>query len=831
MPVILGQARDTNIDMTRIALSLTLFLAATEGVTATPVTGKVRSEAGDPVPFASVTVKGGSQGTTSNAAGDYRLDLPPGSYVLYCGHVEYERTETRIIVTDKPLTRDFVLHPQTLTLGEVRVRPGGEDPAYAIIRKAIAQREYHRTRIRSWSCNAYVKGLLRLNNYPKSFMGQKVEFDDDDTTRKERILFLSETIAKVFYRQPEGQRIQVLSTRVSGRSDAFGLGSPQPVSFYEENVRLSSALNPRGFVSPIADNALYFYKYRYQGAFTEDGRLVNRIEVIPKRPYEPLFRGFIQIVEDDWDIHSLDLTLSKQSQMEFLDTLVLQQSYARVRGGFLMLQSQTLLPVFRQFGFRANGHFISVFSDYEVEPAFSKGLFGRTILRYDTASNRRTPEYWERLRPIPLLPEEQRDYVRKDSLRYLDSLDRRQNRVTATGILLTGQNFIRRRDSLSLSINPLLNDIGFNTVEGWMARVSGTLAKELPGRRRLSFTPVIRHGFGNGRTNIYATARYRYGTGLSRNFQLAGGRRVLQFNPANTVYLMSNTVNTLFYGNNFLKIYESAYADVSHTTGLRNGFSLQAGLQYQSRHLLQNTDTLTFWGRDASRRRFTPNLPSEAAAIGMPDHRALLATLSLTWRPGTRYIEFPDRTLSLSGRAPVINLSYTGGIRALGSEVDYGKWRLSVRDDVRLRLAGTFRYRVAAGGFLHAARVEYPDYRHFNGNQVPKAGEYLNTFQLARYYELATRDRLYTEIHAEHDFGGAITNKIPVVRKMNLRLMVGTNTLLTASDGNYAEVFVGLDNLFKTFRLDAIIARDRDGSTRTGIRLGVRGIDALLQED
>jgi len=826
--------------MTRHLLLLALLhtLPAPEADAAT-VTGKVRSEAGTPVPFASIAVKGGRQGTTTNAEGDYSLDLPAGSHVLVCGHVGYQREEARITVSDKPVTRDFTLRLQELTLGEVRVKPGGEDPAYAIIRNAIRQREFHRTRVDSWSCDVYVKGLLRLGGYPRSFMGQKVEFEDGDTTRKERILYLSETLAKVRYRQPEGQRVEVVSTRVSGRSNAFGLGSPQPVSFYDENVQLSTALNPRGFVSPIADNATYFYRYRYQGAFSEDGRLVNRIQVIPKRPYEPLFQGYIQIVEDDWNIHSVDLTLTKASQMEFLDTLVVQQTFAPVRSGVYLLQGQTLLPVFRQFGFQASGHFISVFSNYEVGPAFAKGSFGRTILKYDTGSNRRPTDYWDRIRPIPLLPEEQRDYIQGDSLEarrrdpaYLDSLDRRQNRLTLNALLLTGQSFNRRKDSIRLSFNPLINNIGFNTVEGWMVRIPATLTKDLPGRRSLSLSPVLRHGFGNGRTNLYASLRYRYGDRLARDIRIAGGRRVLQFNDANPVSLFSNTGNTLTFGNNYLKIYEAAFAEVSHTAGLGGGLTLQAGLRYQSRHLLQNTDTTTFWGRKPANRRFTPNLPAEAAAIGMPDHQALLATLNLTWRPGSRYIELPDRTIPIANGSPVISLNYTHALKdALGSDVDYGRWRLSIRDDIPLALAGTFRYRLAIGGFLHANSVQFPDYRHFNGNQVLKAGEYLNTFQLARYYELATRDRLYAEIHAEHDFAGALTNKIPLVRKLNLRLVTGTNALLTRQDGNYVEVFAGIDNILKVMRIDAILARDRNGNARTGIRLGIRGVDAFFPED
>ena len=42
-------------------------------------------------------------------------------------------------------------------------------------------------------------------------------------------------------------------------------------------------LNPRGFVSPIADNALNYYNYKFLGSFFEDGKEVNTIKVIPKK--------------------------------------------------------------------------------------------------------------------------------------------------------------------------------------------------------------------------------------------------------------------------------------------------------------------------------------------------------------------------------------------------------------------------------------------------------------------------------------------------------------------------------------------------------------------
>ena len=92
--------------------------------------------------------------------------------------------------------------------------------------------------------------------------------------------------------------------KVSGQSDGYGLSAPQFISLYDNNIFIGENLNPRGFISPISDNAMNYYSYKYEGTFYEEGRQINKIKVVPKRKYEPLFSGYINIVEDDWRIHS-----------------------------------------------------------------------------------------------------------------------------------------------------------------------------------------------------------------------------------------------------------------------------------------------------------------------------------------------------------------------------------------------------------------------------------------------------------------------------------------------------------------------------------------------
>ena len=231
------------------------------------VTGIVKDNSGNLLPFASIVVKGGKLGTTANNEGKYILNLPAGSYVLQCMHVGYKMSEKEVTVTAEPLQINFTLLLQELTLKEIVIGNGMEDPAYEIIRQAIKKRSFYKNQVNAFQCQVYIKGQLRLQDYPATIFGQKVDFADGDTS-KNKMIYLSETIATYSFQKPEKEKVEVTSTRVSGQADGFGFGSPRYVTFYDNNIQISKALNPRGFISPIAENALNFYHYKFMGSFT-----------------------------------------------------------------------------------------------------------------------------------------------------------------------------------------------------------------------------------------------------------------------------------------------------------------------------------------------------------------------------------------------------------------------------------------------------------------------------------------------------------------------------------------------------------------------------------
>jgi hypothetical protein len=166
------------------------------------ISGTVTDDKGHALPFASVLVKGTPRGTTANNEGKYFLHLDSGTYTIVCQYVGYERKEKKITIGYENAVLDFQLSLQQLSLAEVVVKPGGEDPAYEIIRNAIKKRTYYLNQIDKFQCEVYIKGQLRLRNYPNKIFGQKVDFEDGDTSKK-KMVYLSETVARYSAQKPK----------------------------------------------------------------------------------------------------------------------------------------------------------------------------------------------------------------------------------------------------------------------------------------------------------------------------------------------------------------------------------------------------------------------------------------------------------------------------------------------------------------------------------------------------------------------------------------------------------------------------------------------------
>jgi hypothetical protein len=370
---------------------LLLFMATVAIVTvhAATISGAIKDKNGQLLPFSSVLVKGTTQGASANSKGMYTLQLTAGEYTLLAQFIGYKTVEKKIRIGKEDVALDFELEEQQYNLKDVVVKSGGEDPAYEIIRKTIAKREEHLNENKRFQCEVYIKGQTQLRDFPKSFFGQKIDFEDGDSSKR-KMLFLSETVAKYSVLEPGTRKIEVLSTKVSGRSNGFGLSDPQIISFYQNNISVGEGLNPRGFISPVANGALSFYKYKFEGTFYENGKEVSRIKVIPRRAYEPLFSGYITVIEDEWRLQSVDLILLREQQMQYLDTLRIQQLYVPT-GKSWVVKNQLIYLSGKLFGFDFFGTFVQVYDKFDMDPSFKPKFFDHTVIKFYDSSNKKQP--------------------------------------------------------------------------------------------------------------------------------------------------------------------------------------------------------------------------------------------------------------------------------------------------------------------------------------------------------------------------------------------------------------------------------------------------------
>ncbi|MBK7558753.1 MAG: carboxypeptidase-like regulatory domain-containing protein [Chitinophagaceae bacterium] len=822
-----------------------LFFANTSS--AQKIYGTVFSDKGDLLPYASITIKGTSVGASANNKAKFSFPVMPGTYTVVCQHIGYKMQEKNITVLKDDAEIVFVMAQQQLDMTEVVIQSGAEDPAYAIIRQAIKKRNFYFEQVKGFECELYTKDLMKLRSLPKKILGRAIPEEDIkemglDSSRK-GIIYLSESIAKIYIQQPDKFKMEVISSRVSG-SDGFGFTFPTFISLYQNNVSVFlDRLNPRGFVSPIADAAISMYKFKYLGSFYEDGKEINSIQVIPRRSYEPVFSGTINITDGDWRIHSCDLLLTKTAQLEIVDTLKITQIHVPVGNDVWRVKNQLIHFSFKQFGIDAIGNFVSVYSGYTINPEFAKNRFNNIIINYDTAVNKKPVAYWDSARPVPLEPEEKMDYRVKDSIfqvnkdsalsqTSVDSLNKKQGKLKVYDVIWKGIHRTKYtvKGNHNWGVESLIKALEYNTVEGLVINVLpyySRYSKKL--KTNFSFEPGIRYGFSNGHLNAWADLYFRTrdwetDKKLKRQtWTISGGKRVSQFNKANPITALTNSVNTLLWGDNFMKIYENYFGSINFNKRYENGLRFNVNVLYEDRIPLDNTSDFTIFKKNAA--NFKPNFPFERIDQQFTAHQAFVLSVDVSIKPGQRYIQFPNRKMSVGSKYPTFSFNYTKGfVNIFGSDVNFDKWRLSISDDKNFKLAGLLKYKIGIGGFINDKKVFIQDFHHFTSNRSTRASEYVNSFQLAHYYIYSTTDPFYGFAHLEHHFNGLLTNKIPLFKRLNWNLVAGGNALYTRRDNNYTELFVGLENLFKIFRVDYVFAFASNKQQRSGVRIGTGGI-------
>jgi hypothetical protein len=813
--------------MQRVPLLILFLLCLRAGSQTYVVSGRI-SDATGPLPFATIMVKGNQFAASSNVNGYYSLRLPPGNYELIFQYVGYTKKTSKVELTGD-LKLDIILQADGVSLQEVEVR-AGEDPAYPIIRQAVKKRPFYLHEVLSYSCRSYIKGLQRIDRLPGNIskLAKMDGRDAADTSEIKGVVYLSEAQTQYYYQKPAEKEI-MYSSKVSGNNNSFSFNQLSDIktNFYENLVYLSD-LSDRPLISPLNSNTFFFHRFFLLGAEQGDEHKIFKIKVVPKRNNDPCFKGVIYIEDSTWRITAVDFLLTKEARINFVDTIVLKQSYAPVgSAGTWMLSNIHLSFVFSVLGFHGSGYFNANISNYELSPDLPPGFYNNEILKVEDGANKKDSAYWASQRSVPLTEEEAADYREKDSIaavkgtnRYKDSLDNKNNRWHFRDLLL-GYNYENTRKKFELSLPGIITTgVQYNTVEGLNLSCRVQLLKKYEDSRNHRFSIATRYGFANKLWGGQLSYRYLFEPKTFSAVTVRLRSIVEQFNRSEPIAEIINTSYSLFYNENFMKLFKETGGAAGYESEIINGIMMKAGLSYMQRDPLINRSAVAWI--DDPEKYFTPNeIPIPGDALNFLSHRALIAELGLNIRFKQKYYSLPDQKIAAHNKYPKLNLNFKKAIPAAGAAADFDLVSAAVSDNLRFGLAGELSYRVGGGTFLSRRRLFAMDYRHFNGNQTFIAtGDPVNSFRLLPYYDLSSRD-WFGEVHAEHHFNGFLTNYIPLLQKLKLSEVVGFHALSNEREKYYYEINFGIEKIFKVIRVDYTVARGESQVFRSGFTAGL----------
>lgn len=559
------------------------------------IRGNITTPDGNPLSFATIYVRNIETGTASNIDGDYVVRVEPGKYDVVYQYLGYETVIKIIEVDTEFVTQNITLKPQKIILKEVVIKAGKEDPAYTIMRKAIAKAKYHANQLDGYSAKVYMKGAGRLKDSPW-FLRKQIAKEGIDST----MAFVTESVTEVKYTRPNKYEENVISIRTSGDDNNTSPMQYINGSFYEPKVVDA--------ISPLSPRAFSYYKFRYDGSFTERGYTISKIRVIPRTNGDNVFRGDLFLIEDYWSIYSLDFTVSVfgididleqvcepiedkvwmpithkfyvngtflgfdfeydylatlsnyditinpdlDTNIEVIDEKVEKELAIEIHNDIKKSKNAAAIERLTQGDEITRKDLRKVMREYEKEEwkeEFEEpNIIGERTLKYDSTAYEQDSTYWAKIRPVPLSKHENKGYKVIDSLANVQRNEKEGDTLKVTkrdgfkiyDIFLG--NTYKVGDKTHLKINSVLENSNFNTVEGYNLDYSLSFIKTFENKHWMKLSPLARYSIARNQFSGKIMLEYKIGDPLINRrttIRVSGGKYISQLNRNNEMLPIS----------------------------------------------------------------------------------------------------------------------------------------------------------------------------------------------------------------------------------------------------------------------------------------------------
>jgi hypothetical protein len=342
-----------------------------------------------------------------------------------------------------------------------------------------------------------------------------------------------------------------------------------------------------------------------------------------------------------------------------------------------------------------------------------------------------------------------------------------------------------------------LSSFDFNTVDGF--KYSKTLSLSHSGASGRQFTLANTSGYAFARERFLARfdMNYAYHPFKRAIFGIQGGHRSQDFDSQQGIHPLINVVSSLFFQNNFMKLYEKDFLRIHHQFDIVNGLVLSTTAEYAQRRPLENQSDFSIAGWLGG--EYTPNIPAIPGleTLIMPQHNAFVVDAKLSYTHRHYFMRMGQRKMMLYSRWPTISMAYKEGIEGvLQSHTRFRQLEASVNQSFTIRMIGEFEYRITAGKFINSDKLFTPDFKHFGSNSTwVLSGTEKDRFRTLNHYEYSTGTE-YLSAHLHYEHGRILLKRLPFMARTLSREKLFFNALSIPEDDFYFEMGYGMNQIF-----------------------------------
>lgn len=804
----------SSVVLMRNSFFLFLVLAFTLAKAQTKISGVVTDIDGNSVPFANVVFKNSFEGTITNEDGRFYLESNETYPQIVVSFLGFQNKE---ITLDKKINYNMsiVLQQEAASLDEVVIFSGKtskkNNPAIDILKKIWDNRRQNGVKkFNQYAYDKYEKLEFDLNTIDSTFTENKIfkgmefifqEIDTSRVTGKTYLpIFINEASSKVYGDNLLGKEREILQgNKNSGFENnntliAFLKDLYSPYDVYDNYLKFFD----KAFTSPLSKTGVDVYNYvLLDSAYRKDKWCYN-IAYYPRRKNELTFKGDFWVNDSTWAIKEINLQASKSANVNWIREVYIEQEFDVLNDSIFLITRDYFMSDFSfQDKEKAKGVYgrrTTLYDNYVFDTPKEKYFYKIQVDPYQYEVYNRPDSFWEENRLEKLNKDELSIYKMLDTLK---TVPRFKALYSAASVLASGYYEVDNFD-----IGPVFSVFGYNEAEGLRVRLGGRTYFSQNDQWRLE-------GFG-----AYGFKDDRFKFGISAKALLNRKNRLTLY--AGYRKDVEQTGASLTSSNDVLgrNLASSSLITVGANDKLTRVKLATLGFSLEPVKNLNIRLTGSYRSLSSATQTFSVAYEREDGSIGNTVNQPELQ-VSAFFTPKRKVSGYGvERTIINQGSFPSIFLGYTYGIKGfLDGEFEYQRIQGLYSHPWNIGGIGRLTSTIEAGKTI--GQVNLSLLNPIPGNQT--LFSIYNTFSQLDFYEFVSDQ--YVSLHLKHNFGGRIFQRIPWLRDLNLREVLGfravigsvnqenidinkSNIVYQSPNKPYYEYSVGVGNIFKVFRLD-----------------------------